>query len=278
MKKTLLLALAGLLAAIAPALAYPVPPANVTFASERGGVPFGLVLDGRPLTRGVSRQVHVDRLAPGAHWADFTVPTARGGAVRFRSRVWLEPGLETTFVLIARPGRPLGLQQVGAVALYVPGHGGYRSGYNDGYGPGHYNSPTPYGQTAPGSSYPYSRGNQSSDYDNNDPRYAPTPAAGSYRIMAPQDVDALMQTLQQRPSEASKLNIAREALGQSSIQADDLKRLLRSLSFESSRVELATFAYSRVADPQNFYRVYDSFDFDASVQEVQQAVSSQQRR
>ena len=55
MKKALLLALAGLFAAIVPALAYPVPPANVNFASERGGVPFGLVLDGQPLTRGVAR-------------------------------------------------------------------------------------------------------------------------------------------------------------------------------------------------------------------------------
>ena len=40
-------------------------------------------------------------------------------------------------------------------------------------------------------------------------------------------------------------------------------------------MELAKFAYSHVADPQNFYRVYESFDFDASAQEVQQAVSGQ---
>ena len=106
MKKALLLALAGVFISLAPALAYPpVPAANVNFASERG-VPFGLVLDGQPLTRGLTRQVHMDRLLPGQHWADFTVPTAYGGAVRFRSRVWLEPGLETTFVLVSRPGRP----------------------------------------------------------------------------------------------------------------------------------------------------------------------------
>ena len=60
MKKSLLLALASLLASAAPALAYPPAPANVNFTSERG-LPFGLVLDGRPLTRGVARQVHVDQ-------------------------------------------------------------------------------------------------------------------------------------------------------------------------------------------------------------------------
>ena len=288
MKKALLLALAGLFAAIVPALAYPVPPANVNFASERGGVPFGLVLDGQPLTRGVARQVHVGRLAPGAHWADFTVPTARGGAVRFRSRVWLEPGLETTFVLIARPGRPLGLRQVGAVALYGPdrgqGQGSYRNSYNDGYVQGQYNSPLPYDQGNPSNNYPYNDNTSNTDYDDNAPTtpdgtgYYPNSAGGNYRTLLPQDVDALLRTLQQRTSEASKLSIAKDALSQSSIQAEDLKRLLRSMSFESSRVELAKFAHSRVADPQNFYRVYDAFDFDASVQEVQQAVSGQQRR
>lgn len=163
MKKALLLALMGLFTAVVPALAYPPAPANVNFASERG-VPFGLVLDGRPLTRGMARQVHVDQLVPGLHWADFSVPTAYGGAVRFRSRVWLEPGLETTFVLVTRPGRPLYLQQVNAVALYGSGRG-YRNGYSGG---AYYNSPTPYPAPAPGAygNDPYNGDNQNGGYDN----------------------------------------------------------------------------------------------------------------
>ncbi|ALW84341.1 hypothetical protein AUC43_04095 [Hymenobacter sedentarius] len=298
MKKALLFALAGLLAAVAPALAYPPAPANVNFASERG-VPFGLVLDGRPLTRGMARQVHVEQLGPGLHWADFTVPTAYGGAVRFRSRVWLEPGLETTFVLITRSGRPLDLRQVNAVPLYGPGRGYY----NDGCNGGRYNSPAPYGQggnSYPNNGYPYNGGNQSNGsypnngsnqnngygntpggYDNspnpNDGGYYPNSAANNYRTMAPQEVDALVQAVQ-RPFEASKLSMAKDALAQSSIQTDDLKRLLRSMQFESARVELAKFAYAHVVDPQNFSRVYDAFDFDASVREVQQAVGAAPQR
>ena len=63
----------------------------------------------------------VDRLVPGQHWADFTVPFGRGGAVRLRSRVWLEPGLETSVCAHGPPRPAPGLQQVGAVALYGPG-------------------------------------------------------------------------------------------------------------------------------------------------------------
>ena len=297
MKKAFLFALAGLLAAVAPALAHPPGAANVNFSSERG-VPFGLVLDGRPLTRGVAREVHVDQLVPGLHWADFTVPTAYGGAVRFRSRVWLEPGLETTFVLIARPGRPLDLREVGAVALCA-GPRGYGQGYA--YDDDDDNSPAPY----PPGGYPYNGGHANNGgYPNapngpggypggpangnypNGPGYPNSGGAGyypgsttsSYRVLAPQDVNGLVQAVRQRPFEAGKLSTAREALGQSSIQSEDLKRVLRSLDFEASRVELAKFAYPHVADPQNFYQVYEAFDFDASVQDVQQAVGAVARR
>ena len=289
MKKALFLALAGSLLAALPALAY--APANVNFSSERG-VPFSLVLDGRPLTRGVARQVHVDQLVPGQHWADFTIPAGRG-AVHFRSLVWLEPGLETDFVLVARPGRPPVLRQAGAVALVVPGcpapgyygpghqHDRHNGRYDDrddydyrnpGYGaPGGYNGPAGY-PNGPGSGSNPGYGPGSSP-GGPGAGYYPGSAVSSYRQLAPADVDALVQAVQQRPFEASRLSIAKEALRESSLQAADLKRLLRSFDFETSRVELAKYAYAHVADRQNFYRVYEAFDFESSVQEVQQAVA-----
>ncbi|WP_210514670.1 DUF4476 domain-containing protein [Hymenobacter terricola] len=320
MKKALLLALAGLFAAVAPALAYPPAVANVNFTSERG-LPFGLVLDGRPLTRGLARQVHLDQVLPGQHWAEFTLPAAYGRLVRFRSQVWLQPGLETTFVLVSRPGWPLDLRQVSAVPLY--GRGGYGPGY-PGQGGG-YNSPTPYPQAPQGgygSNDPYYGGpnggygnapapgpnngggynngpqggynnapnnpnggynnapnNPNGSYNgpNSGPGNYPGAPAGSYRMMDPQDVNALLQDLRQQPDEASKLDLAKQALDQSSIQADDLKRLLLLLNFDAARVELAKFGYAHVADVQNFSRVYSAFSFEASKREVQQAVSAEPR-
>ncbi|WP_201978018.1 DUF4476 domain-containing protein [Hymenobacter rubidus] len=333
MKKALLLALAGLFSAVAPALAYPPVPANVNFTSERG-VPFGLVLDGQPMTRGLTRQVHMEQLMPGQHWADFTLPAAYGRAVRFRSRVWLEPGLETTFVLVSRPGWPISLQQAGAVSLYGPGRG-YGQGYYNG-GP-RYNSPVPYGQGGYDANAPYGGGydpnynaapsppapnggyNGNGGYNNggygnnpagpngtygtppNSPNgtygtnpngpsgnyppnpntantpngggYYPNPAASNYRALAPQDLNALVQTVQQRISEVSKLNAAKDGLNQRSLRADDLSRLLRTLSSESCRIELAKFAYTHVSDPENFNRVYDAFETEDGARAVEQAVN-----
>ena len=339
MKKALLLGLVGGLLAAAPVLAHPPVPANVNFTSERG-VPFGLVLDGRPLTRGVARQVHVDQLMPGAHWADFTVPTPYGGAVRFRSRVWLQPGLETSFVLVARPGWPINLQQVNAVPLYGSGYGG--RGYDNNNGGGRYNSPTPYG---PGSSYgnqgsygsndPYNDGNAGYDDDDDDDNDTPAPNGGygsylnlpnggynntpapntgpgygtpnnlngnypnnpsggynngptpgsypgsavsTYRQLAPPDMDALVKTVQGRIAEASKLSAAKDGLAQRSLRADDLSRLLHSISSEACRIDLATFAYSHVSDPENFSLVYDAFETESGARAVEQAVRNASQR
>ena len=331
----------GWLLAAAPVLAHPPMPANVNFTSERG-VPFGLVLDGQPLTRGLARQVHVDQLLPGQHWADFTLPTAYGGAVRFRSRVWLQPGLETTFVLLTRPGRPLFLQQVNAVALYAPGYGG---------GNGYYNSPAPYGQSgsygandsynndntddddgdddgynstpAPnagpgyGTNPNYPNGgylntpnsnssggypstpnggyNNAPNYPNGGPGRNPNSPAGSYpnnsnggynnapapsryRNLNSQDTDALVRTVQARIAEASKLSAAKEGLAQRSLRADELTRLLRTISSETCQIDLATFAYSHVSDPENFNRVYAAFATESGPRAVEAALNKAAQR
>ncbi|GAA3937422.1 hypothetical protein GCM10022406_21900 [Hymenobacter algoricola] len=275
MKKALLLSFSLLLA-----FGLRAAPANVTFTSERG-TPFRLIFDGRPLTRGAARQVHIDRLRPGYHTAEFMIPTGYGRFHTFRTRVFLDPGLETSFVLITRPGYAPLLRKVAAAVLH-PGYGapGYDDNYpNGGYQNGQdgYNDNDDYrGNDDRGGYDGQDNGNPGGDDSGRDDgRYGsqyPGGGSGRYRAMSPQDVEVLAQTLKRNSFDSNRLSIAKQALDQTYIQADDLKRLLAGFDFEASRVELAKYAYPRVADRQNFYRVYDAFDFQSSVQEVQRAV------
>ncbi len=123
MKNLFTLAAAGLLAlaTVLPGRAQPGgPPTAVNFASGQG-VPFGLVLDGQLLAAPVVREMHLDYLAPGRHWADFSVLTA-AGTQRFRVAVWwLRPGMEMNFVLIAsRPTRAAAAKQGARTAPRLP--------------------------------------------------------------------------------------------------------------------------------------------------------------
>lgn len=176
MKKLFTLAAAALLtwvAAAPVAAAPPMLPATANFVSERGQV-FSLVLDGQPLTRPVARQVHVARLVPGQHWADFSVPTRYGRPLRFRTAVWLAPGLETSYVLVLRPGYGPQLRQLGAVPLGRPGYGPQGNYPGGGYQQGYPQQP----QQAPG---PYD--NAPGGYDEDDemgpPPASPAPGYGN---------------------------------------------------------------------------------------------------
>ncbi len=282
----------------------PAPPANVNFASERGQA-FGLLLDGQPLTRPVARQVHVDRLAPGQHWAEFSVPTAYGPPMRFRTPVWLAPGLETSYVLVLRPSGPR-LRQVGAVPMPGPAYGGgyYGGAYPapaPGVPPGGYygNQPYPnnspyggypapgqggaapapgagypggYGTPAPGQGYPGGYG-QGTAPDPNAGGYDPNAPAGNYLYPLPAaDVQNLVQALRRQAFDDSRLPIVKQALAQNSVQSAELAELINTLTFDKARIELAKFGYGRLSDPQNFYRVYDALRYPSSIREVQQAL------
>jgi hypothetical protein len=301
MKKLFTLAAAALLtwvAAAPVAAAPPMLPATANFVSERGQV-FGLVLDGRPLTRPVARQVHVGRLVPGQHWADFSVPTRYGPPLRFRTAVWLAPGLETSYVLVLRPGYGPQLRQLGAVPLGRPGYGPQGSypggGYQQGY-PQPQQAPSPYDNApngydeddevgpppspAPGyGNVPYGNDPRNgNDYGNNSAPgypgggyppsntpgvpnggYYPGPANGSYLRPLP-------------PADVQGLT---EALR--TVRADELAQLINTLAFDKSRIELAEYGYTHVSDPQNFYRVYDALRYPSSIREVQQALGLPQQ-
>lgn len=270
MKNTFLFLLISWLAALNPALAAPLATA---YFSANNGMLFGLALDGQLLTRGPVRELRVEQLTPGEHWAEFTLPGPRSSTVRLRSKVWLEPAAENRFVLVVRHGRSPELRSAGTAPLYAPGYGQPLPAYQGQPGPGNgYDNggyqPAPGAPTGSYGNGGYPNGNYPSDPNSG---YV---APNGYRVMSPQDVEALAAALKQRSFEATRLEVAKDALSQTSLYALDLQRLLRSFDFDASRVELAKFAYARVADPQNFYRVYEAFQFDGSVQEVRRAVGA----
>ncbi|GAB2945715.1 hypothetical protein GCM10027048_08470 [Hymenobacter coalescens] len=295
MKNMLLLGL-SLLLTVQVALAI---PAGMAVRSERG-LPFRLRLDGYRIGgRGGMTEVRFNRLAPGQHWAEFQVP-ANGGVLSYRTRVPLIPGRETRFVLVTRRGYPPVLQRVSEVPLpgWAGGRGpgrpddyGYQSqpipfngpsswpvpGTRDDWydddrepytqgGPGQYNTPQPptgnHGNAEAG--YP-PQGSYGNGGSNNGGNY--------YRhLMNAQETDQLLQAVRGRSFDDQKVLLAKQALAESDIRSEDLRRLLGGIDFDRGRLELAKFAYAHVADRQNFYRVYEVFTFDASVREMQQFI------
>lgn len=86
--------------------------------------------------------------------------------------------------------------------------------------------------------------------------------------LAPVQFENLKRMICNQHFDDSRVSIAKQAIAGNSISSGQVKDLMFLLSFESSRLELAKFAYRFVVDPQNFYLLNDAFHFSSSIEEL----------
>ncbi|WP_299818621.1 DUF4476 domain-containing protein [uncultured Pontibacter sp.] len=226
-------------------LALPVfaQTAVLTFTAERGEV-FQIKLDDRTINHAASNFVQIAPLRPGKHYVEVKVRT-RQGVYQMGQRIVVPAGVEANYGVrtMGRSGKAY-LRLISEVPLAPPVVVRPLPRYPDRY----------------------------DDYD----RYEPTPPRYDDRykgdcrnLMTGHEVDRLIQTMHSRDFESTKLSIARDAVRNGSILAEDLKRVLQQFDYESTRVEFAKYAYDYVCDKEHFYYIYDLFKFDSSVQELE---------
>jgi len=272
------------------------PPVVVNFSVERGQA-FSLLLDGQTVTRPTAQQVHLDNVAPGEHQVELSLATAsRSRSQRVRATVWLEEGLETSFVLTQRPGYGWQLRQVSTTAL--PGYG-----YAD--QPGTYGQPTdpgyadqldgnapassggypptagPAGGYPAGTGYPPAGGTPGYPPAGSYPTPGNYPAPGNYptpggystpggypQPLSRQDAADLVRTLRQYSFDDKRLPLFYQAVGRTYVRADDLAAMVRTLTFSESQQKAAEFGYAHLVDPQNFHRVLAALTFPTDASRV----------
>lgn len=107
-----------------------------------------------------------------------------------------------------------------------------------------------------------------------EPLYQPLPAPVHCGTICPPGIDpvsfeALRQTISSSAFESTRIQIARQAIRQyGSISVMQVREILEQLSFESSRLEIARFAYPYTFDRDQYFRLYDAFSFESSVNEL----------
>ena len=86
--------------------------------------------------------------------------------------------------------------------------------------------------------------------------------------MAPGDFQSAKSTVEQASFEDSKLSTAREIAGSNCLYAVQVAEICRLFGFENTKLTFAKYAYKRCLDPQNYFKVNNVFDFDASKTEL----------
>jgi hypothetical protein len=108
-------------------------------------------------------------------------------------------------------------------------------------------------------------------YENwNDRNYNNDPYRDDYNdnVMRNQDITDLGARVQDRMSDNDKLQLIKSALENRSYYTDQLRTALGWLSFESSKLDLAKWAYDNAADKENYWKLEDVFSFSSSKNEL----------
>lgn len=93
------------------------------------------------------------------------------------------------------------------------------------------------------------------------PQYAPVynPTMSTYEF------GNAMNYLYSIPYEDTRMNVGQQMLSNHLFTSDQVRDIVMAYQFESNRLEIAKMAYLRTLDPQNFYVVYEAFQYESSV-------------
>ena len=69
------------------------------------------------------------------------------------------------------------------------------------------------------------------------------------------------------------MTLSKQAIRQHGvINSRQVAELMNLMSFESSKLELAKYAYEYTIDPQNYFQLFIAFSFDSSVRELSEYI------
>ena len=87
---------------------------------------------------------------------------------------------------------------------------------------------------------------------------------GGGSAMRTNNIDMTIRRMQDSGFDNDRLAIAKRHIRNNNVSSRDVARMMRAMSFESNKLELAKFAYAFTIDPQNYEVVYDALSFSSS--------------
>jgi hypothetical protein len=95
---------------------------------------------------------------------------------------------------------------------------------------------------------------------------------GNRQTINANEFSQLMSQIQDEFTDASKMQLIKLAVDQRAVTVDQVKAMMKEVTFESSKLEAAKYLYPRTVNQQQFYLVNDVFTFDSSKQELSEFI------
>ncbi len=100
------------------------------------------------------------------------------------------------------------------------------------------------------------------------PAPPPPPVQSQPVVMPPAAFASLRGAIQTESFGDGKLRVLRDAMASHRLNVKQAEQLLPLFDFSSDRIEAAVAIHPRLVDPENFYQLYGSFDFESDKETV----------
>lgn len=126
----------------------------------------------------------------------------------------------------------------------------------------------PYGNGNGNSWDPYDNGyNNGNDYGYGNPYYG--------NAMSEREFSSFMNAVKRQGFDDGKLDIMRTQLVRTSFNTRQIEEMMKTLSFDKNRLELAKMAYKNCIDRRNYFELFDAFDFESYARELNKYIQNQ---
>lgn len=100
------------------------------------------------------------------------------------------------------------------------------------------------------------------------------PAGGCTSPMSDADFQSAKKSIASKSFEDSKLTLAKQIVSANCVLSSQVKDILGIFGFESTRLEFAKYAYKYTYDKKNYYKINDAFQFESSMDELNEFITS----
>ena len=102
------------------------------------------------------------------------------------------------------------------------------------------------------------------------PASSPTPTGP--HPMDDLDFERYLNAIRGKDFEDSKLTTAKAPLRGQYLTAEQIGQVMKAFDFEDTRLDFAIFAHPRCVDQDNYYLTYGAFEFELSIEELEDAI------
>ena len=92
--------------------------------------------------------------------------------------------------------------------------------------------------------------------------------------MADYDFSEAKGSIRSKTFSDSKMSLAKQVTRNNCLTAGQVKEIVALFDFESDRLDYAKFAYDFCYDPNNYFKVNDAFEFESTIEELDEYINS----